>query len=308
MHSHGHSHGGAHGGGHGGGHGDHVGNANERRVFWAMLLTAIFMGVEVAGGIISGSLALIADAGHMATDAAALGLAWGAFRIARRPADKHRSYGYDRFQVLAAFVNGLALLGLVGWILWEAIQRIATPIEIMAMPMLVVAVIGLLVNIFAYYILHAGAKDNINIEGALLHVLGDLLGSVATIVAAVVIMQTGWTPIDPILSVLVALLILKSGWHLVKRAAHILMEGTPETFDIDELKENLVTNVDGLKDVHHVHIWLLIQEKPLLTMHATIDEDADWGQVLLAIKSRLIAEYGIDHSTIQIEDGTCADH
>ncbi len=303
MHSHGHSH----GDGLGGGHGDHIGDANERRVFWAMVITAVFMGIEVAGGIISGSLALIADAGHMLTDAAALGLAWGAFRIARRPADERRSYGYDRFQVLAAFVNGLALLILVGWIIWEAIARIAVPIDIMATPMLIVATIGLFVNILAYFILHQGAKDNINIEGALLHVMGDLLGSVATIIAAVVIMQTGWTPIDPILSILVALLILKSGWHLVKRAAHILMEGTPETFDIDELKENLVAHIDGLKDVHHVHIWLLTQGKPLLTMHATINDGADWGNVLLAIKARLIAEYDIGHSTIQIEDGTCAD-
>lgn len=303
MSDHNHSHGHAHGHDH-----SHAHGANERRVFWAMLLTAGFMLAEVAGGIISGSLALLADAAHMLTDAAALGLAWGAFRIARRPADKRRSYGYDRFQVIAAFVNGLSLIGLVGWIFWEAFERILTPSPILATPMLIVAIIGLLVNIAAFFILHGGAKDNLNIEGALLHVVGDMLGSVAAIIAALVIMQTGWTPIDPILSVFVGLLILRSGWALLKKAVHILMEGTPDSFDIEAMQKDIAAAIPSVDDVHHVHVWLLTSERPLLTMHATLSDGADHNEALTAIKAYLDEHYDIDHSTIQIETGECADH
>lgn len=301
----GHNH---HGHSHDHGSHDHAHGANERRVFWAMLLTASFMLAEVAGGIISGSLALLADAAHMLTDAAALGLAWGAFRIARLPADKRRSYGYDRFQVIAAFVNGLSLIVLVGWIFWEAFERVLSPSPILAGPMLVVAVTGLIVNIVAFFILHGGAKDNLNIEGAMLHVLGDLLGSVAAIVAAIVIMQTGWTPIDPILSIFVGLLILKSGWHLVKKAIHILMEGTPDAFDIEAMQEDLRDNIDTISDVHHIHVWLLTSEKPLLTMHATLADGADPNIALTDLKAYLKEHYDLGHSTIQIEDGECVDH
>jgi len=308
-HSHGgHSHGGHNHGSQGHDHGHCHKEIGERRLFWAMLLTASFMLAEVAGGIISGSLALIADAGHMLTDAAALGLAWGAFRLSRRPANQHQSYGFDRFQVLAAFVNGLALLLLVGWIIWEAVMRVLEPAPILAGPMLIVAILGLIVNIIAFFILHGASKDNLNIEGALLHVMGDMLGSVAAIIAAIVIMQTGWTPIDPILSLLVAALILKSGWHLVRRAAHILMEGTPDSLDVDQLKHDLVAGIEGLEDVHHVHVWLLTAERPLLTMHANIRDGADSNAILGAIKQKLLDDYGIDHSTIQIESGACADH
>ncbi len=280
---------------------NHAHGANERRVFWAMILTASFMVAEVFGGIISGSLALLADAAHMLTDAAALGLAWGAFRIARRPADKRRSYGYDRFQVIAAFVNGLSLIVLVGWIFWEAFERMLTPSPILAGPMLAVAITGLVVNIIAFFILHGGAKDNLNIEGALLHVIGDMLGSVAAIVAAIVIMQTGWTPIDPLLSVLVGLLILKSGWHLIKKAIHILMEGTPDAFDIEAMQEDLRENISTISDVHHVHVWLLTSEKPLLTMHATLAEGSDHSQALNDVKAYLNKHYDLDHTTVQIE-------
>jgi cobalt-zinc-cadmium efflux system protein len=296
MHSHDHDH----------GH-SHIGAANERRVFWAMVVTALFMGAEFAGGLISGSLALIADAGHMLTDAAALALAWGAFRIARRPPDRLRSYGYDRFQVLAAFTNGLVLLALVVWILSEAFERILTPAPIMATPMLVIAVLGLFVNIAAFKILSGGDQKNLNIQGAMLHIIGDLLGSVAAIAAALVILFTGWTPIDPILSILVALLILRSAWHLVKKAAHILMEGVPDTIDVEELKRDLVAAVPGLLDAHHIHVWLLTAERPLLTMHATVDDHSDAETVLAGIKARLLAQHGIDHSTIQVESGACAD-
>ena len=188
-------------------HDPHPAADSVRRVRWALLLTATFMLVEVLGGLLSGSLALLADAGHMLTDTAALALAWLAFRVGEKPADAKRTFGYHRFQILAAFVNGLTFLAIVGWILIEAIRRLATPVEILAGPMLAVAIVGLIVNLLAFRILQGGDRENLNMRGAVLHVLGDLLGSAAAIAAAGVILMTGWTPIDPILSVLVAALV-----------------------------------------------------------------------------------------------------
>ena len=289
-------------------HGKPAYSRNKSRLLLvAMIVTATFMVVEVIGGLISGSLALLADATHMLTDAAALGLAWGATRVSSKPADAKRSYGYDRFQVLAAFTNGLALLALVAWIFIEAINRIAAPTEILAVPMLVIATIGLIVNVVIAAILHRDHKHDMNIEGAFLHVMSDLLGSVATIIAGLVIYLSGWTLIDPILSILVGLLILRAGWGLVRRAAHILLEGTPDTLDVEALKSSLIERVPGLLDVHHVHVWLLTTERPLMTMHAAIADGADPGSVLKRIKSELHDNFGIDHLTVQIESGPCAD-
>jgi len=184
--------------------------SNIKRVQLALALTGTFMLVEVAGGILSGSLALLADAGHMLTDTMALALSAVAFRVSSRPADEKRSYGYQRFQILAAFVNGLSLLVIVGWILFEAVQRILSPPLVMGQTMLVVAAAGLVINIIVFVVLHGGDQENLNMRGAALHVLGDLLGSIAAITAALIILSTGWMPIDPILSVGVALLIFRS--------------------------------------------------------------------------------------------------
>ena len=177
----------------------HADADNQRRVLWAMLLTSGFMLAEVVGGVVAGSLALLADAGHMLTDCASLALAWMAFRIGRRPHDARRTYGYHRFQVLAAFVNGLSLIAIVLWIAIEAVRRLLDPVEVLGGLMLVIAVLGLLVNLAAFWILHGGDRANLNIRGAALHVMGDLLGSVAAIVAALVIFWDGWVPIDPLL-------------------------------------------------------------------------------------------------------------
>jgi cobalt-zinc-cadmium efflux system protein len=305
MHAQTHDHGSGHTHGHA--HGADAAADNERRVFWTLVLTAGFMVAEVVGGIAAGSLALLADAGHMLTDTASLALAWVAFRIGRRPHDARRSYGYHRFQVLAAFVNGVALIAVVGWIAIEAVRRLLAPIEVLGGLMLVIAVLGLLANIAAFAILHGGDRENLNIRGAALHVLGDLLGSVAAIVAGAVIYTTGWTPIDPLLSVLVALLILRSAWLLVRKSAHILLEGTPDWLDIDELKTELVAAIPEIQDVHHVHAWMLTTERPLLTMHARVQGDADRDQTLRAIRRFLERDYGIGHATIQLEPAGCAD-
>lgn len=286
-------------------HTPEVSQDNERRVYLAMWLTGGFMLAEVAGGIISGSLALIADAGHMATDTAALMLSWFAFRLSRRPADESRSYGYHRGEVLAAFVNGIAMLALVAWILFEAVQRLLQPSEILGGIMLWVAIGGLLVNIVAFMLLHGGSSENLNVRGAAVHVMGDLLGSVAAILAAGVILMTGWTPIDPLLSMGVALLVLRSAWFITRRSAHILMEGTPAELDASEIRADLLENIEGLEDVHHVHIWSLTQERPMITLHARTEQDIDNDALLQRINGRLKEKHNIAHSTIQIERECC---
>ena len=287
---------------------DHT-HSNIRRVQIALALTATFMVVEVIGGILSGSLALLADAGHMLTDTMALALAAVAFRVSSRPADSKRSYGYQRFQILAAFVNGLSLLVIVGWILIEAVRRLMTPSEVMGPMMLIVASAGLLVNIIAFIVLHGGDKENLNIRGAALHVAGDLLGSVAAITAAVVIIYTAWMPIDPILSVFVALLILRSAWYLVKRSAHILLEGAPEWLDQDRMQSRLVERIPALNSIHHVHIWGLTPQHLMLTMHVELKGNPpDPTAVVRRVKNVLREDFGINHSTIEIETDDCADH
>ncbi len=279
---------------------DHVHShaASEKRIFWVMVLTAVFMVIEVIGGLLSGSLALLADAGHMLTDAAALALAWFAFRIARRPSDALRTFGYHRFQVLAAFANGLALAGIGVWIVIEAVRRLIDPIEILAGPMLGVATGGFIINIVAVYVLHGGDRKNINLHGAMLHVMGDLLGSAAAIIAALVILRTGWTPIDPILSLVVALIVMWSAYGLVRRTAHILLEGSPEDFEPEAVKAALIEAVPEITDVHHLHAWSLTSERPLATLHAVVREDADHLAVLRQIRDILATRHGIGHATI----------
>ncbi|HEX6145111.1 MAG TPA: cation diffusion facilitator family transporter [Geminicoccaceae bacterium] len=293
--------------GHGHGHGHGPARDNERRVLTAMLLTGGFMLAEVVGGVLAGSLALLADAGHMLTDTASLTLAWFAFRIGRRGHDRKRTYGYHRFQVLAAFVNGLTLIAIVGWIAIEAVRRMLEPVEVAGGLMLAIAGLGLLVNIAAFVILHGGDRENLNIRGAALHVLGDLLGSVAAIAAALIIMSTGWTAADPLLSLLVAGLIARSAWLLVRKSGHILLEGAPEWLDVGELRQDLTEAVPDVRDVHHVHVWMLTSERPLITLHATTRGEAGAPATLAAIRSFLAERYGIDHATVQIEPDGCVD-
>jgi cobalt-zinc-cadmium efflux system protein len=276
---------------------------NERRVLIAMLLTGGFMLAEVAGGLIAGSLALLADAGHMLTDAAALALAWFAFRVARRGHDRKRTYGYHRFQVLAAFVNGLTLILIVGGIAFEAVRRLAEPVEVEGGLMLAIAAMGLVVNILAFLVLHRGSSSNLNIQGAALHVMGDLLGSIAAISAALIILWTGWTPADPLLSLLVAGLIARSAWVLVRKSGHILLEGAPDWLDVRELRDALIDAVPEVEDVHHVHVWMLTSERPLMTLHAVVTAGAEPVRCLRSIRTVLEERYGIGHVTVQIEPG-----
>lgn len=273
-----------------------------------MVLTAGFMLVEILGGVFSGSLALMADAGHMLTDTASLFIAWLAARMAHRPADSLRSYGYQRIQILAAFINGMAFIAIVVWIVVEAIHRFLEPVHVEGKIMLVIAVLGLLVNILAFWLLHAGGDHHdLNLRAAVLHVLGDLLGSAATIVAAGIIIATAWMPIDPILSVLVALLILRSAWKVVKHAGHILLEGTPEDIDAKHIRDALKQEIPSVEDVHHIHIWSLTPSYPLLTMHVNLSRNSDHVQALRQIKEVLVKRFNIQHSTVQLELENCID-
>ncbi len=279
-----------------------------RRVVFALILTGTFMIVEVIGGILSGSLALLADAGHMLTDTMALALAAVAFHVSKRPADRRLTFGYHRFQILAAFVNGLSLLLIVGWILFEAVQRFLSPAEVLGQTMLMVAAAGLVVNIAAFAILHGGDQENLNISGAVLHVAGDLLGSIAAIVAALVIIYTGWMTIDPILSIAIAMLILKSAWILVKRSAHVLLEGAPEWLDVEDMQAKIITAVPGVSGIHHVHVWGLTPQDLMLTMHVCLAAEApNPTDIIRKVKGLLSRDYGIGHCTIEVEVDDCSD-
>lgn len=278
----------------------------EYRLGLAALLTGGFMLVEIAGGLVAGSLALLADAAHMLTDFAALALAWFAFRISLRPADWKRTYGFDRLQILIAFVNGLALFVIAGWIVYEAVERILRPPEVDGGILLGVAVLGLAVNAVSYWLLH-GAGDNLNARAAALHVMGDLLGSVAAILAGIVILASGWTPIDPILSVLVALIILRSAYQVVFESGHVLLEGAPNAVDTRKIAPDLVANVAGVEEVHHVHVWSITQERRMVTLHACIGAAGDPEILIQRIKQRLKDHFDLDHATVEIERDVCAD-
>ena len=301
AHRHDHGHGHSHGHGH-----HHHGSSNERRLTIALMLIAVFMVVEVVGGIIAHSLALIADAGHMLTDSASLVLALFALRVGKRPADEQYSYGRQRYEVLAAFVNGLVLLALSAWILYESAVRLFHPEPVQGLIMLVVAGIGLLANIAAFLVLRDGS-DNLNMRSAVLHVLGDLMASAAAMVAAGIIMLTGWMPIDPILSALVSLLILRGGWRVTRESAHILLEGAPPDIGVEEVSADLVAQVPGVSGVHHLHAWMLTDSRPMMTLHAVIAESVDQDATLGAIQKRLSERFGVVHATIQVERAGCAD-
>ena len=273
--------------------------SKERAIAIAALLTGGFMGAEVVGGIVSGSLALLADAGHMLTDFASLVLAWLAFRLARRPADWKRTYGFDRFSVLAAFVNGLSLFAIAIWICVEAWHRLDEGGEVLGGLMLWVALAGLAVNLCSFWVLSRVEEDNLNVRAAALHVLGDLLGSVAAIAASLVIIWTGWTPIDPILSVLVAVLILRSAWAVVRESGHILLEGAPRGFDARAVTADLEANVPGVVRAHHLHAWSITQERPMATLEVDLAPGADADAVRRAVKERMQETVGLEHVTVE---------
>lgn len=305
AHDHGLDAHGSHGHSHGAGHVH--GSTDKKRVLIATWLTAGFMVAEALGGLFTGSLALLADAGHMLADAIALGLAWYAFHLAGRPATGRLTYGFGRVKTLVAYTNGIAIFVIALWIVYEAWGRVMNPSPVLGGPMLVVAIAGLLVNVASFFVLHGGDRGSLNMRGAILHVLGDVLGSAAAIVAALVIIATGWTPIDPILSVLVSLLILSTAWSLMREAAHVLLEGVPANLDRDLIAKDLEGAVKGVREVHHMHVWSLDGTSNMATLHACLNDGVDPHVAVSAIKKRLAAKHGIDHATVEPEFGHCAD-
>ncbi len=299
---HGHDHHGHDHHGHGHAHG-----ANKTRMLIAAVLTGGFMVAEAVGGILTGSLALLADAGHMLTDSVSLAFAWYAFHLAERSATSRLTYGYDRLKTLVAYTNGLTIFAIAAWIVWEAWDRFSDPSPVLGGPMLVIALLGLAINIGAFLVLHGGSREDLNMRGALLHVIGDLLGSVAALAAAGVILATGWYPIDPVLSVLVALLLFRSAWGLVRDAGHVLLEGTPPSMDRDRIARDIEANVTGVREVHHMHVWSLDGTRNMATLHACLVEETDSHAAIGAIKSRLSEHHGIGHATVEPEFGRCAD-
>lgn len=289
-------------------HSDHThvsANAGERRLLIAFVLTLLTLFAEAVGGWMSGSLALLADAGHMLVDALALLLAWGGAFMARRPADARRSFGYARMEVLAGYTNALTQFALTAWIAYEATVRFVNPLPIRSGLMLIVALAGLAVNMLVLRVIGAHAHDDVNVAGARLHVLGDLLGSLAAIAAALLIRYFGWLAADPALSILVALLILFSAWNLLCRSAHILLEGTPDDLQAADVA-GTIERETGIGGVHHVHVWQLGGGRRIATLHARVATDAESGAALTAIQRLLHKRFGITHATIQIEKLECA--
>lgn len=291
-------------------HSAHVrsaGRGRERKLLLAFVLTTAMMVIEALGGWWSGSLALLADAGHMLVDAVALLLAWGGAWLSTRPADARRSYGYGRMEVLAGFVNALSQLLLVAWIVYEAATRILHPQPILAGVMLGVACAGLLVNIGVLRMLHGHAHDDVNMAGAALHVAGDLLGSLAAMVAALLIWRFGWLWADPLLSILVALLILASAWRLLRRSTHILLEGVPDGMDSEEVTDALRAADASIADIHHLHVWQLASGSRMATLHATLLADADSAATMRVIHTLLRERFDIQHVTVQVDAAGCPD-
>ena len=265
----------------------------------ALLLTLTFAAIEFIVGWWGGSLALMADAGHMLTDSTALGLAALAAWFATRPADAEHSWGHGRAEIIAAIINGMAMLALIGIIVINAIERFSNPVEVRGTAVLLVAVIGLVVNLLVLRVLHRGHK-NINVRAAMLHVIGDVLGSVAAITSGVVIVLTGWTPIDPILSLVICALILVAALGLLKSAFSVVMEGVPSRLDLEQVR-SAMTEVDGVCDIHDLHIWQISSERIALSAHVVIQQMDEWPEILANINRMLLEQFQIDHPTLQAE-------
>ncbi|XYJ12436.1 cation diffusion facilitator family transporter [Telluria sp. B2] len=280
-------------------HGHTIESRSHKALGFALVLTLLFALVEVVTGFMSNSLALISDAGHMVTDAAALGLALLAQLIARRPPSSRHSFGFVRAEALAAFVNCLAMLLLVAWIVWEAVQRLTHPEHVQGGVVLVVAALGACINILVAWVLSRDT-ESINTRAALVNVLGDLLGSVAAIAAGAIIYFTGWVRIDPILSIFVSLLILKSTVGILRESYHFLMEGVPHGIDYLQVGADLA-EVEGVLSVHDLHVWDMSPGHPALIGHLEIADLAEWPVVLRRVKAMLLDKHGIDHVTLQPE-------
>jgi cation diffusion facilitator family transporter len=284
---------------------------HRRRLLIVLSLTLAVMAAEIVGGLLSGSLALLADAGHMATDAAGIALALGAVTLAQRPARGRRTFGWQRVEILAAVANGLLLLLVAGYVLVEAVRRIGEPPEIGSGLMLVVAAVGLVVNVGSLAVLHRGRDASLNLRGAYLEVLADALGSVAVIVAAVVILTTGWTPADIVASVVIGCLVVPRAWHLLREALDVLLEAAPRGVDLASVRSHIL-GVDGVLGVHDLHAWTITSGQPVLSAHVVVTDEAlaagHGGRVLDALCECLGEHFDMAHCTFQLEAAAHAGH
>ena len=280
----------------------------ERPLWIAFGLTLFFLFVEVAGGILTNSLALLSDAAHMMTDVIALGVSLFAVRLARKPADAKRTYGYARMEAIGAMINGGLLFLVAGYILWEAVGRFREPPHVASTGMLVVAGLGLVVNLISMQLLRAGAGDSLNMKGAYLEVWSDMLGSVGVILGALAIRFTGWTVIDPIIAVLIGLWVLPRTWVLLRQAGHVLMQGVPAGVNLDAVRDAMQAQ-PGVAAVHDLHVWALGSREPILTAHVLLANDAaDTDGIRITMAEMLHERFDIDHATLQLEGRHCGGH
>ncbi len=302
--SRGHAH--SHGHGHSHGHLHALPSAeNERRLAGALALTTVFLVGEVIGGVLTGSLALLSDAAHMFTDTAALAIALAAVRVGRRPADDRRTYGYRRFEILAAAFNALLLFVAAGAILYEAWRRLHTPAEVHSLGMLVVAVVGLAVNLASMRLLVGGAQHSVNVRSAYLEVWSDMLGSVGVIAGALLIRATGWAWIDSVIAVGIGLWVLPRTWTLLKETTNVLLEGVPAGLDLADVRATL-EHAPGVHRIHDLHVWSISTGRPSLTAHVVYDPRTTRGDRLLGLlRGRLRERHDIDHVTLQLEEADC---
>ena len=282
----------------------HSHTANKKTLTISLVIITTYMVVEVVGGFLTNSLALLADAGHMLSDAISLFIALMAFKFSSKIADYSKTYGYKRFEILAAVINGATLILISVYIIYEAIERFQSPPEIQSGGMLIVAIVGLLVNVLVAWIMtrRADVKENLNMRGAYLHVISDMLGSVGAIIAALLIMFFGWGWADPLASVIVSILVLRSGYLVTKSSVHVLMEGTPENVEVDKVNEKIL-KTDGIKSIHDLHIWTITSGLNALTCHAVVNEKMtiEESEILLRKVEHELEHMNIHHVTIQLE-------
>jgi cobalt-zinc-cadmium efflux system protein len=271
-----------------------------RRLRWALLISAVYFFAELIAGFLTNSLALLSDAGHMLSDIGALSLSLFAFRMARRPATLQSTYGFHRVEILAALFNGLTLWLIVGVIFAAAYGRLSHPPEVQSQGMMVVAILGLVVNLVAAMILHRGHHHNLNLRGAFLHVLSDAIGSVGAIVAGAIMLTTGWYLADPLISIFIGVLILFSSWSLVRDSLSVLMQTVPKGIRLEDVRRT-IESVDGVSAVHDLHVWAVTSDIFTLSAHAVVSNGGDFHEVLNGIEDTLKLQYNIEHITIQLE-------
>lgn len=279
---------------------------HERSLLFALILTSIFLLVEVIGGIVTQSLALISDAGHMLTDVTALVISLVAIKIGRRPADLNRTFGYYRFEILAATFNTTLLFLVAVYIIYEAWQRLSHPPEIHSMGMIMIASVGLIVNLVSMRLLTSGKDKNMNMKSAYLEVWSDMLGSIGVIMGAAIIYLTGWKEVDSIIAVLIGIWVLPRTFILLKDSINILLEGVPKEINLNKLKK-FMSNTEGVLDIHELHVWAISSDKISLTAHVLIDPQYEWDDVLYNLRSVLALQFNISHTTLQYERTKCLD-